>query len=323
MLAVVVATKGAAPAMREFPDPVAGPGEEVVQILATGVHQLVRSMAAGVHYASPTEFPFVPGVDAVARLADGRRAYVGYARRPYGTVSERTVIPAGWSIPIPAESIVSDAVIAGSMNPLAAVWMALVHRAQLAPGERVLVLGATGASGRLAVALAREFGAGSVVAVGRNQAVLQQLSGSGVTTIGLIDDPAANTKALAGVIGEVDVVIDYLWGPVATAAFTALGQVNHGRRIRYVQVGAMAGPEVTLPAAVLRSTGLELIGSGLGSVDPATVAAAMPDLIGRVASGAIGVDVLEVPLTEAAAMWSTDTGGRRMVVVPGSVSPAR
>ena len=186
-----------------------------------------------------------PVSNAVARLADGRRGYVGYARAPYGTISERTVIPAGWSLPIPEDSTVSDAVIAGSMNPMASVWMALVHRAELRPGERVLVLGATGASGRLAVALAEEFGAGSVIAGGRNHAVLQGLAESyGASTVTLSGDVEGMTVALAEVIADVDVVVDYVWGPVAEAAITAISRVNHGRRIRYVEVGAMAGPDI-------------------------------------------------------------------------------
>ena len=317
MKAVVIGALGAAPVVQDFPDPVAGPGEEVVEILAAGVHQLVRSMAAGVHYASPQQFPFVPGVDAVARLADGRRGYVGYARAPYGTISERTVIPAGWSLPIPEDSTVSDAVIAGSMNPMASVWMALVHRAELQPGERVLVLGATGASGRLAVALAEEFGAGSVIAGGRNHAVLQGLAESyGASTVTLSGDVEGMTVALAEVIADVDVVVDYVWGPVAEAAITAISRVNHGRRIRYVEVGAMAGPDIRLPSAALRATGLEIRGSGMGSVDPAVVAAAAPDLLARVASGALGAEVVEVPLAEAAEMWTADLGGRRLVIVP-------
>jgi NADPH:quinone reductase-like Zn-dependent oxidoreductase len=317
MRAVVVRSLGETPTVTDFPDPVAGPGEEVVEILAAGVHQLVRSMAAGVHYASPKQFPFVPGVDAVARSADGRRGYVGYARAPYGTVSELTVIPAGWSLPIPAESTVSDAVFAGSMNPMASVWMALVHRAALQSGERVLVLGATGASGRLAVALAGEFGAGSVVAAGRNRVVLQDLSDRhGAVTVPLTEDAEQMSAALSEVIADVDVVIDYVWGPVAEAAITAISRVNHGRRIRYVEVGSMAGAQIGLPSAALRSTGLEILGSGMGSVDPSVIAAAMPDLLARVASGALAADVVEVPLADAAAMWSADLGGKRLVIVP-------
>ena len=317
MRAVIVASKGEAPVVTEFPDPIAAQGEEVVEILAAGVHQLVRSMAAGIHYASPVQFPFVPGVDAVARLTDGRRAYVGYARPPYGTISERTVIPAGWSLPIPEDSTVSDAVIAGSMNPMASVWMALVHRAALQPGERVLVLGATGASGRLAVALAEEFGAGSVIAAGRNQSVLQGLADSyGATPVTLGGDGEGMTAALAEVIADVDVVIDYVWGPVAEAAITAISRVNHGRRIRYIEVGSMAGTEIRLPSAALRATGLEIRGSGMGSVDPSVVAAAAPDLLARVASGALGSEVVEVPLARAAEMWGADLGGKRLVIVP-------
>jgi NADPH:quinone reductase-like Zn-dependent oxidoreductase len=321
MKAVVVTSKGAAPVVTDFPAPVAGVGEEVVEILATGVHQLVRAMAAGTHYGSPNEFPFVPGVDAVARLADGRRAYVGVARAPYGTFSEQTVIPAGWSIPIPTDSTVSNAVLAGSMNPLAAVWMALIHRAELRPGERVLVLGATGASGRLAVGFAKEFGAGAVVAVGRNHAVLDQLADAhAVSTVVLSGDSEQQARSIGEAVGDgVDVVIDYLWGSVAEAAIAALTRTGFGHQaksVRYVNVGEMAGATATLPAAVLRSSGLTILGSGSGSVDPAAIAGVMPDLIARVGSGSIGVEVLEVPLAEAAAAWSSDTEGRRLVVVP-------
>ncbi|MTD13581.1 zinc-binding dehydrogenase [Nakamurella sp. YIM 132087] len=312
MRALVVKDVGASPVVADFAEPDPGPDEIVVEMLAAGVHPIVRMIAAGRHYGSHAELPFVPGVDGIGRLPDGTVAYVGFARAPWGTLCERTVIPAGWSIPLPAGA--DPVVVAATMNPLAAVWMALVHRAALKSGERLLVLGATGASGRLAVQLAAGMGAGEVVAVGRNPAVLEQLGAApGVTAVSLSD-----TDRLAGVLGEqgVDVVLDYLWGPPAETVIgllTRTGLTHHATGTRWVQVGEMAGSRMTLDATPLRSSGLTLLGSGAGSVDPRVVAGAIPELLGMVASGSVAAELRAVPLADAGTAWDLEDP-RRLVV---------
>ena len=326
MKALVVESFENPPLVGDFPDPKPSDAEQVVKILAAGVHPIVRALARGSHYGSHGRLPFIPGVDAVAQLADGSRAYVGYARAPYGTMSELTVIPKGWTVPIPGPhdgpEATSSAVIAGTLNPLAAVWMALKLRADLQPGARVLVLGATGISGQLAIPLAREMGAAEIIAVGRNTEVLDRLAADhNATTIALHSDRAADTAAIAAAVGDgVDVVLDYLWGSVAEVAVAALvrpGLASAPRETRWVQVGEMAGSEAAIPAAALRSSGLLMTGSGAGSVDPKLIAAAIPALLDMVVSGKMRAPVRAVPLAGAAEAWrDIEAPGRLVIEMP-------
>jgi len=164
---------------------------------------------------------------------------------------------------------------AAIVNPAVGAWLALTWRAALQLGETVPVLGATGASGRIAVALAGRLGAGRVIAAGRNRAVLDQLPAAATVTLGGVGDAAALAEA-AGPDG-IHVIVDYLWGPPAEAAIAAIarrGLAHAESRVRLVEVGQMAGPTIALPAEVLRSSGLEVLGSGPGTIPLAGVEAA-------------------------------------------------
>lgn len=316
MRAAIITEYGAIPTVGEFPDPEAGPDEEVVEMLAAGVHPIVRKIVAGTHYGSVGDLPRVPGVDGVARLSDGSAAYVGFARPPYGTISDRTVIRRGWSIPLPPGA--DPVVVAGAMNPAVSAWMALRHAAKAAAGDRVLVLGATGATGRIAVQLALAAGV-DVVAAGRNPVVLAEFREMGASTVSVAGDPGDYAAGLAQALDPApDAVLDYLWGPVAETAIAALtraGLEHAPRPTRWVQIGDTAGATLTLPAAALRSSGLTLVGSGAGSVDPQTIAAEIPEMLARIASGAVRVPVRAVPLADAAAAWAEpEVSGRRLVI---------
>ena len=115
--------------------------------------------------------------------------------------------------------------------------------------------------------LAQLPGAGRVIAAGRNQAVLDQLPAAATVTLGGAGDAAALAEA-AGTDG-IHVIIDYLWGPpteAAIAAITRHGLAHAAPRVRLVEVGQMAGPTIALPAEVPRSSGLEVLGSGPGTI---------------------------------------------------------
>lgn len=321
MKALKVETIGTPPVFGDFAEPTANEGEQVVEVLAAGVHPIVRALAAGRHYGgTPTE-SFVPGVDGIIRTADGRKCYAGYPRAPFGMLSERTVLPASWQLPIPEDAVASDAELAGTMNPLGGAWMALVHRGGFRPGESVMVLGATGASGRLAVQLAATSGARRVVAVGRNRerlaAVADRPAVEAVPLTGSRDGDEAAFRAAFD--KGVDIVVDFLWGGVAEAGMAGMTRTGLGHvapAVRWVQVGDLAGTTAAVPAATLRSSGLQIIGSGAGSVDLSVIAAAMPDLLARVASGAVRADIRSASLSEAERLWDADLGGHRLVVVP-------
>ncbi|WP_226355360.1 zinc-binding alcohol dehydrogenase family protein [Pseudonocardia sp. ICBG601] len=314
MKAAVVSTFGAPPACADFPDPVAGDGTVEVRMLAAGVHQLVRSVAAGTHYSAGDTLPFVAGVDGIAEL-DGRRIYTGGCPTPYGTIAERTVVPAGWAVPVP--DALPTELAAAVVNPAMSSWMPLVDRG-VPPGGTVLVLGATGASGGLAVRIALHHGAGRVIAAGRNPAALEQVADDDrVLPVRLSDDPAATTAALAAVLdGGPDVVLDYLWGPVAGATFEALrsGSLRHGGRpVHYVQIGALAGRTVALDAAILRARRIDVSGSGGGSIDPALLFAELPRLLDAVAAEGLRIPLRVAELGDVERAWTADAPGRLVV----------
>ena len=242
MKAAVVSAAGEAPAYVDFAEPVAGEGEEIVTVTAAAISPVTRSRVAGSHYSSTGTYPVIPGVDGVGRRADGQRIFFFMPRPPYGTLSERTVIRTGTGIPLPDD--LDDVTAAAIGNPGVSSWAALAERTQFAPGQTVLVNGATGTSGRLAVQIARHLGAGRVIATGRNRDMLERLRGLGAdAVIPLGDDDAALEASLKAEFAQgVDVVLDYLWGAPARVALVAAARHEAGA----------AGLESRGPAAALR-----------------------------------------------------------------------
>jgi len=166
------------------------------------------------------------------------------------------------------------------------------------------------------VALAGRLGAGRVIAAGRNRAVLDQLPAAATVTLGGADDAAALAEA-AGPDG-IHVIVDYLWGPPAEAAIAAIarrGLAHAAPRVRLVEVGQMAGPTIALPAEVLRSSGLEVLGSGPGTIPLTEIIAAIPQVMAIAADGDLPIDLDEVPLAGVEAAWQRG-GGRRIVLRP-------
>jgi NADPH:quinone reductase-like Zn-dependent oxidoreductase len=168
---------GQTPRYEPFPAPLAGDGGAVVTVTAAALKPSDRWMANGVHYA-PTEFPMVVGLDGVGRLPDGARVAFFAPQAPYGGMAEQALVRRGMWLPVPDG--IDDVTAAAVTNPGMAAWKTLLWEGELAPGQSVLVLGATGTSGRIATQLATRRGA-RVVAAGRNQRVLVQLLARGAT----------------------------------------------------------------------------------------------------------------------------------------------
>lgn len=313
MNAAVLHDPKGVPRAESFPDPDLHDGEVFARVLAAGLHQLVRVHAAGAHYSSHGIYPMVPGVDGVAELPDGRCAYIGWLRPPYGTFAELAAVSPSRAIALPGG--LAPELAAGLVNPASSSWLGLRLRARLEPGERVLVLGATGTSGQLAVQIARALGAGRVVAAGRNAEVLARLAADRTLRVDAPDFADHLGRELAD--HGVDIVLDYLWGAPAEATLAALLAVRMQmpRRVRYVNIGQSAGGEIRLSPHVLRSTKLELLGSGLGSVTPPEIERELPRLLER--ASALQIDVATVPLARVDEAWRTlPVGGRRLVIVP-------
>ncbi|WP_240973996.1 zinc-binding alcohol dehydrogenase family protein [Nonomuraea composti] len=312
MRAAVVTTPESAPVCADFPDPEQQPGKAPLRLVGAGLHHVVRGLAAGRHYGSGTTYPLVPGVDAVARTDDGRLVYTGLARAPWGTMAEWLVTPFEVEVPAGADPLA----VAAGMNPATAGWIPLVEHQKEAGGlGTVLVLGATGMSGSLAVRAALSLGAQHVIAAGRDHEALDRLRGLGAVTVPLTA-PDAGAAALTAAVAEAQptLVLDFVWGPVAEAAFAALGRTGRSA-LDYVQIGSLAGGEAALPASLLRSRPIRISGSGAGSVSKAAMIAAFPEVIARFADGTFDAPYTAFPLSRVGEAWAHQ-GPTRAVVVP-------
>lgn len=318
MRAALVRSYDHPPRYGEAPEPVAGPGQVVVDVLAAALHPLVKGRASGRHYSSRgAVLPVVPGVDGVGRLPDGRLVFCT-SFGAGGTMAERVAVAEAACVPLPAGA--DPATIAAAVNPAMSGWLAMRTRAELRSGERVLVLGATGAAGRAAVQLAGHLGA-TVVAAGRNARVLAGLGAD--ATVSLEPAPGADPDpvpaALAEHAADADVVVDYVWGRQTERAMAAVlgARRDAARPLRWVQVGATAGPDVALPGAWLRSSALQLTGSGIGSVSPARMAAELAELLVALADLPPTTAPELTPLAEVEQAWNTEPPtGRRIVFQP-------
>ncbi len=320
MHAAVVRQLDQPPRYEEFPAPVpTGDDEELVEVLASGLHPRVRSQANGSHYTSTGDLPLIPGVDGVGRRPDGSLVYFVLPDTAYGAMADRTVIDVRRSLPLPADA--DPVVLAAAMNPGMSSWVALRQRVAFAPGQSVLVLGATGSAGRLAIQVAKHLGASAVVAAGRGAERLAALASLGAdATVDLAADPGQVAERLASTAAEVDVVLDYLWGAPAELAMTPLvvGRRDRSRLLSWIQIGAVAGPDVRLPSATLRQANLHVLGSGQGSVGAAGMLAVLPELAAQLGAGAFSVDAVGRPLADVATLWNTPPAGpaARLVLLP-------
>jgi NADPH:quinone reductase-like Zn-dependent oxidoreductase len=314
MQAAVVHSADAAPRAESFPDPQPQPNEVIARVLAAGLHPLTRGHASGKHYTSTGKYPLVPGVDGVAELPDGRLAYFGWQRAPYGTFAELAVVAPEAALILPQG--LSAELGAAIVNPAMSSWLALRLRARMQPGERVLILGATGSSGRLAVQIARAFGASHIIAAGRNAEVLAALGADATLRL---DAPEFRDNLVREFAGGIDVVLDYVWGAPAGATFDALLAARYqltGKRVRYCNIGEMAGAHVTMSAHALRSMNLEIVGSGFGAVQPHEIRAELPQILEMAARGKLKIDVEPVPLAKIGEVWARGDRGKRVVIVP-------
>jgi NADPH2:quinone reductase len=317
MKAAVVRAFDVPPSYATFPDPTPEDGEHAVTVTAAGLHRIVKSLANGTHYGSTGELPFVPGVDGVGRLDDGTRVYFGGARDPWGTFAERVCAPSAMCIPLPDG--LDDATAAGIANPAMSSWVALTARAQFVAGESVLILGATGIAGQLAVQIAKRLGARRVIAAGRNPQALDKLKTLGADAVISLDQdqPALIDAFRAEYAGAgIDIVLDYLWGQPAEAALQAISQKGLRKaasRVRFVQIGSTAGNAISLPAATLRSSGLELLGSGFGSASLDQIKTAIAEFFQAASTQPFEFAVQAAPLSQVESLWNAPERGARLV----------
>ena len=319
MNAAVLHALGATPRFEPFSEPTATAEEAIVHVHAAALKPVDKQMASGSHFASPREFPAVCGSDGVGHLDGGTRVFFGGPRRPYGAMAERTVVPRAFCFPIP-ESL-DDVSAAAVANPGVSAWLSLTHGARLAAGEKVLILGATGVTGKLAVQMAKLLGASRVIAAGRNEQVLGALRDRGADATIQLNRPDTELRdAFAREAGEIGfhVVIDYLWGRPTEVLLTAITRSEFAVaacETRLIQVGESAGPTISLPAAVLRSAALTIVGTG-GIPSRDSLVDAFQQVMARAASGELRIDTEQVPLADVEQAWQRDPHGRRLVIIP-------
>ena len=310
MHAAVVTAFDSPPRWLDHPDPVAREKDEVVvEVVAAALHPRVRSQADGSHYTSTDQLPLVPGVDGVVRDPQGRLRYVVMDDTTLGTMAEHTVIDLQRSVLLPEG--IDPVQIAAAMNPAMASWVALRRRIDFGRKQRVLVLGATGNAGQMAIQVAKRFGAAQVIAAGRDSARLADLRALGA-------DETCTFEELAKA-ADVDVVIDFVWGEPTARAMADLLPARSDRSapLTWIEIGSVAGANAPIPSAALRSTRLQIVGSGIGSVPGRDFVKELPKLAAAVTDGAFDITTRAVPLRDVERAWTSSLQSRdRIVFVP-------
>ena len=317
MKAAIVDQAGQAPVYGDFREPEPAPGRSIIRVTAAALSHVTRARAAGTHYSGAGALPLVPGLDGVGVDESGRRVYFILPEAPFGGMAQRCLVDARRCIALPDGLADVEAAAMGITGMSA--WAALAERAQLRAGETVLVNGATGASGRLAIQVAKHLGAGRVIATGRNAAAFDELRAVGAdATIALTDDRDTLEAAFRHEFANgVDIVLDYLWGASAEALIVAAAKAGRDAvPIRVVQIGAMSGNDIRLPSAALRSSALQLMGSGIGSIPQPRILAAIRGVLEAAPLAGFRIATRAVPLSEVGTAWAAPDLTSRIVFVP-------
>lgn len=320
MKAGIIPAAGQKPIYGDFDEPSACEGKELIRVSASALSPFSKSRSSGSHYSSKSGFPSVAGVDGVGSTADGRRVYFVLPEAPYGALAEKSLVRSGQCVAIPDN--LDDVTAAALANPGMSSWAALVERAALQPGETVLVNGATGSAGRLAVQIAKYLGAGRVIATGRNERRLQEVLSLGADaaipfSLGDSHPHGAELyeQALSAEFARgIHVVIDYLWGQSAKTIIVAIAKtVQDAVPVRFVHVGVAGGEQnIELPGAALRASAIQLMGSGLGSVPLPGLLEAIGHVFEAAEPAELQIATRTVPLAAIEEAW--DAPGRPRIV---------
>ncbi|MDY0988094.1 zinc-binding alcohol dehydrogenase family protein [Flavobacterium sp. CFBP9031] len=322
MKAAVVYTKGELPKYAEFPEPIASNENEVlVLVKAVAITNLDKGIASGDHYSSEKENQngFIVGSDGIGVLENGTRVY---ARGISGTIAEKALVEQNRMVVLPDE--IDDATAAAMPNAVAGSAMALRFKAGIKPGETVLINGATGFTGQMAVQIAKHYGAKNIIVTGRNEKSLENLLEIGADQIVYLKQEDESFVSQLKEIHKntpIDIVIDYLWGHSAELILSVLkGNGNFTPKTRYVSVGSMSGDTIQLSAQILRSVDLQLSGSGLGSWTKEEVkllfSEILPEMFLLASKNILKVNIETVHLSDIEKMWNAElSDGKRLVVL--------
>jgi NADPH2:quinone reductase len=292
---------------KDYQNPVAIKGETLIKVTDASLSNFARSNATGDHYSANRELPMVIGVDGVGYLPNNKKVYfVGD-----GSFAQMANVENHHWVSVPEN--MDDAKIAGLMNPALSSWMALKFRANFKKGKSVMIIGATGTSGRLAVQIASRLGASEVIAAARNVEKLEELKKLGATKIVSTTDD----KGLAEAGASVDIVLDYLWGDVSAKAMWAIipNRKNDSQQLTWVEIGSSAGQTAPIPGAAYRAINLKMIGSGVGSVGVLNILLSFKGILKAEAKQPFDFQVRSEPLSNFESAWKEKTSDR-FVFIP-------
>lgn len=319
MKAAIIKQLGDVPVCENFPDPIPQNENEIlINVTAASVKNLDKLRASGRHYASYKQLPAVVGFDGVGILEDGTRVY---AQGISGMIAERALIPNHKYIVLPEK--IDDVTAAALPNAVIGSAMALQFRAKIQKGNVVLINGATGVTGQVAVQLAKHYGASKVIATGRNEQSLAKLTSLGADTVVSLkaaDEAIVEELKAVQLVTPVDIVIDYLWGHSVELLLKALkGAGGYTHPVRIVTVGSISGEEIELRSDVLRSSAIEILGSGIGSLSEVDmkkfITEILPEAFQLAATGKLVIETITVPLDAVHEVWSANIDpGKRLVI---------
>jgi NADPH2:quinone reductase len=323
--AAIVDAPGAEPRVGTVTLPDRAAGSTLISVLAAPLNPLDLLIASGTFHSARHEDPYVPGSECVGRViesdsvATGTLVYGECKATPVtpGAFAEQAIILDADLVPLP-EGV--DPILAAAIgNSGVAAFMPLVEVANLRPGETVLILGATGAVGQLAVQIAHRRGAGRVIGVARDREALDRvlsLGADAVVELRAGESAEALAERLIAVTGPVDVILDCLYGTPLEAALPTCAQ-----RARVVNVGHSAGPTAQIPAGLLRGKQITLTGfAGLHTL-LRDKRSALSWLWTALALGDLSVEVSPVSLEDVPAAWRAQATSPHVkhVVIPGGI----
>jgi len=316
MKAAIVTKPGTNPIYGEFKEPITNENEVVVKVTASALSNLTKMRAMGNHYSSNQTFPIVAGTDGVGTL-DGKRVYFAMPTAPFGALAEQVLVNDKLLVPIPDG--LDDITASAIANPGMSSWVALVSRAKFVKGQTVLINGATGSAGSLAVKIAYHLGAKKVIVTGRNAEKLAKLGADEAVSFDMTTNDGSaefTQKLLSSFKTGVDVVLDYLWGDSSLAIMTAIAKAGGHHVTKFVSIGASSGQkDISLPSAILRSSSIEILGSGLKSATMAELLTSIKGVFDWAATESIIIPTTTFDLSEIESAWQAPLTPRAVVKV--------
>lgn len=320
MKAAVVFAKGSIPQYADFQEPEVQENEILISVKAASIKNLDRARAGGNHYSTENQKhqPAVIGTDGAGYLENGSKVYF-FSKK--GTVSEKAVADKKMIIPIPEGLDFSLA--AALPNAVMGSAMALKFKAGIQPGNTVLINGATGITGRIAVQIARLYRAQKIIVTGRNEESLQSLLELGADEIVSLKLEDIDFKQKIKEIHQetpIDIIIDYVWGhsvEMILSAFKGDGTFSH--KTKLVTIGGMSGDTIQLSSQILRGTDIQISGSGLGSWTKEESALLFSEIIPKMfqaaVEGEIKMETHEVDIKDIETIWNAEIeSGKRLVI---------